>query len=80
MQSAQNGKRRQMQELLVSAAILSCHCVGFSYLNFEAYDSCFFLSFFFLGALLDSGLSHSILIFVVLHNLSWFALLIMSLF
>ena len=47
MQSAQNGKRRQMQELLVSAGSLSCHCVGFSYLNFEAYDSCFFLSFFF---------------------------------
>ena len=37
-----------MQELLVSAASLSCHCVGFSYLNFEAYDSCFFFFFFFL--------------------------------
>ena len=67
-----------MQELLVSAASLSCHCVGFSYLNFEAYDSCFF--FFFFGALLDSGPSHSILIFVILHNFSWFALFFMSLF
>ena len=79
MQSAQNGKRRQMQELLVSAASLSCHCVGFSYLNVEAYDSCFFL-FFFFCALLDSGPSHYILIFVVLHNFSWFALFFMSLF
>ena len=36
--------------------------------------------FFFFCALLDSGPSHYILIFVVLHNFSWFALFFMSLF